>query len=270
MTIPHGGCLPPQRELKCWAFRLPCSNGPLPTNPPSWRNIRWRHAVCQSLLGNAFHVPSCMLALCTLFSLLPTCSAVPPATYVGLEKHIRSAAMDTAWQPGVVESLPGVLCWKDLSPMIQASFWSCDAVLPPLQASPAVDRALARLQIYWVDTQLRGLGEGPQGLNGFSKRVLAPTSGPWVPKLVAPTLVGQLLLRASVPTCSSQPACPTRLMRRRCLMMMPCFHAVPCAHWARASGRGGKSSREPCALFLASCSRGSRSLSRTGVLLCLL
>ncbi|CAE7861519.1 DNMT3A, partial [Symbiodinium necroappetens] len=75
-----------------------------------------------SLIGNSFHVPSCMLALIMLFQLCPQASAIPP---------------DSVWQPGLVDNFPGVL---------------------------GLNVALAKLQVYWVDTQMRGLPAAPQGL----------------------------------------------------------------------------------------------------------
>ncbi|CAE7488397.1 unnamed protein product [Symbiodinium sp. CCMP2592] len=100
------------------------------------------------------------------------------------ERHVRTAAAGTVWQPGVVESFPGVLIWGDLAPLLQASLRPAGVELPPLTASADVNRALARLQIYWVDTQLRNLGAGSQGPEwlqqrsvGNSKRSLGSQAG---------------------------------------------------------------------------------------------
>ena len=88
------------------------------------------------LLGNAFHVPSCMLALIMLFKLCPQASSIPPAAYVGLEKHVRCQAKDTVWQPGLVNSFLGVLTWQFLEPLAKPCFrlgltcLSCQATRP--------------------------------------------------------------------------------------------------------------------------------------------
>ncbi|CAE7557407.1 Dnmt3b [Symbiodinium sp. CCMP2456] len=83
-----------------------------------------KEQVRSSLVGNSFHVPSCMLALMVM-SVLRNMSGCMPST------------------PAFIQDF-GVL-------------------LPPLQATPEVNLALARLQAYWVDTQLRGLKSEPQG-----------------------------------------------------------------------------------------------------------
>ena len=116
-----------------------------------------------SLIGNSFHVPSCMLALIMLFQLCPQASAIPPAAYVGLEKHIRQNAQDSVWQPGLVDNFPGVLGWTELARLTSRSLAPSGVVLPDLCPSPGLNVALAKLQVYWVDTQMRGLPAAPQG-----------------------------------------------------------------------------------------------------------
>ena len=116
-----------------------------------------------SLIGNSFHVPSCMLALIMLFQLCPQVSAIPPAAYVGLEKHVRQNAQDSVWQPGLVDNFPGVLGWTELARLTSRSLAPSGVVLPDLCPSPGLNVALAKLQVYWVDTQMRGLSAAPQG-----------------------------------------------------------------------------------------------------------
>ena len=107
-----------------------------------------------------------MLALILLFQLCPQVAAsIPPAAYEGLEKHVRMNAADTVWQPGVVDSFPGVLTWADLRPLALGSLLPSRVDLPALTSVSGLDLALARLQVYWVDSQLRQLpseNQGPQ------------------------------------------------------------------------------------------------------------
>ena len=72
--------------------------------------------------------PSCMLALIMLFQLTQQLAAVPPAAYVGLEKHVRQRAQDTVWQPGLVERFPGLLSWKDLHKLTRHSMAASNVV----------------------------------------------------------------------------------------------------------------------------------------------
>ena len=120
-----------------------------------------------SLLGSASHVPSCMLALTLVFQCCPTTKALPPGAYVGFEKHVRAMAQDTVWQPGLVESWPGLLDVAAVDGLARECFAQLDVQLPPLIASPELESAIAKLQVYWVDTclrQVQGQLQGPQWL----------------------------------------------------------------------------------------------------------
>ena len=137
-----------------------------------------------SLVGNSFHVPSCMVALMVVFQLCPQVVAIPPAAYVGLELHLRSQAVGTVWQPDLLASFPWLLTWEQLEPQARSCFGGLSVDLPTLASPPGLDAALARLQIYWVDTQLRGLestNQGPQWRQqkqiADSKRALGQQAG---------------------------------------------------------------------------------------------
>ena len=116
--------------------------------------------------------------------LCPQVVAIPPAAYVGLELHLRSQAAGTVWQPDLLASFPGLLTWEQLEPQARSCFGGLSVDLPPLASPPGLDAALARLQIYWVDTQLRGLestNQGPQWRQqkqiADSKRALGQQAG---------------------------------------------------------------------------------------------
>ena len=103
-----------------------------------------------SLIGNSFHVPSCMIALIVAFQLCSQASAIAPASYVGLEAHIRSHARGTVWQPDLLEGFPGLLKWDHLEAETRKAFIGLPVDLPRLDPPPDLDRALARLQCYWA------------------------------------------------------------------------------------------------------------------------
>ena len=78
---------------------------------------------------------------------------------------MRHHAANTVWQPDVVASFPGVLGWQQLQPLMQSTLQPSGANLPDLHPNVGLDAALARFEVYWVDSQLRSLpptGQGPQ------------------------------------------------------------------------------------------------------------
>ncbi|CAE7409333.1 DNA (cytosine-5)-methyltransferase 3A [Symbiodinium microadriaticum] len=113
-----------------------------------------------SLIGNSFHVPSCMLALIMLFQLCPQASAIPPAAYVGLEKHIRQNAQ-VYW---VDTQMRG----RQLAYKVQAI---CKAMHPDVAA-------VAKAKAITLDEVRDGLAAGP-----FTKPQLDSLFGPgnWIP-----------------------------------------------------------------------------------------
>ena len=61
-----------------------------------------------SLVGNSFHVPSAMLAIILACQLLPHAASCPAPMYGGLECRLRGCIQGTAWQPGLLDTWPGV------------------------------------------------------------------------------------------------------------------------------------------------------------------
>ena len=122
------------------------------------------------MVGDATHIPCCMVALVLLFQCVKRVSAIPQAAYLGLERHMPVQDKDSVWQPGLAEAFPGLLTWADVQAEVQSSFVSIGASLPQLQAGAQLSQAVARLQVYWVDSQLRGRVKGRSGCNRKPKR----------------------------------------------------------------------------------------------------
>ena len=130
-----------------------------------------RDEVQCSLLAKASHVPSVIAALFMLLQDPVQSQAVPRAAYVGLELRLRSAAQGTVFQPGIVQSFPGVLCARDLCQQVSANFALEGFQLPALAPMTGDDdRAISALQVYWVDAVLRGLPSEAQGPQYASQR----------------------------------------------------------------------------------------------------
>ncbi|CAE7513615.1 DNMT3B [Symbiodinium sp. CCMP2592] len=110
-----------------------------------------------SAVGNSFHVPSIMLALILLFQLVPQACAIPTVRYCAMEERLRHQCQGTVWQPGLVDSFPGLLSASDVSLRLTELFADVDVELPAMPITPDVERALKRLQVYTVDRILRDL-----------------------------------------------------------------------------------------------------------------
>lgn len=125
-----------------------------------------KDAIRNSALGNSFHVPSVALFMVFLFQLVAaTAGSVQVPIYVGHELFMREACKGTCWEPGVMESYPGLLSGSQVADAfisLCASEGLHISNLTKLRAALAIP-AVACLQAYWVDTQLRGLEPNSQG-----------------------------------------------------------------------------------------------------------
>lgn len=72
------------------------------------------------------------------------------------ESRLRGCVKGTVWQPGVLESWPGLISAAGLASNLRNCFAEFADLLPALEPSAQIDSACARLQVYWADTQLRG------------------------------------------------------------------------------------------------------------------
>ena len=104
-----------------------------------------------------------MVVVSLAYALLPAPEPVPRAIYAAFEARLRRAVKGTVWQPGLVDSWPGVMSSAALLTRIRHSFSELSVSLPDLHASDDMDLALRRLQVYWVDTQIRGRQASDQG-----------------------------------------------------------------------------------------------------------
>ena len=116
-----------------------------------------------SLLENASHVPSVMVVMSLAHALLPPPEPIPRPIYAAFEARLRGAAQGTVWQPGLLDSWPGVLSSAALLAHVRQSFSELNVALPDLHTSNDMDLALRRLQVYWVDSQIRGRQAFDQG-----------------------------------------------------------------------------------------------------------
>jgi len=127
-------------------------------------------AVQNSLLGNGFHLPSVMMFFCALLTLVEQGTASRLRTdyrwmYSPEEGALRERIAGTVFQPGLFLKFPGMFSkhelMKDIRRQVSAaevpeSVWA--------KATEALcENHVKSLQLYWVDTQLRGRVCSPQG-----------------------------------------------------------------------------------------------------------
>ena len=113
-----------------------------------------------SLIGNSFHVPSVMLVLVLLFQLLPSTTGIAPPVYAGFEQCLRRQVRGTVFQPGMLESCPGLLSPEFVVQKVGAQFASLQVALPELVVTERVRLAVRRLQ----DTSSVPCRLHPQGI----------------------------------------------------------------------------------------------------------
>ena len=113
-----------------------------------------------SAVGNSFHIPSLALILLIFFqSMHPVVAIDPRLAYGPEEAYLRRAAAGTVWEPGVVQSFPGVLGPSEVADRIMKIFLDNGLTLVDragLIAALAVP-SLRTVQCYWIDVQLRNL-----------------------------------------------------------------------------------------------------------------
>ena len=120
-----------------------------------------------ALIGRGFHVPS-IIALFTIMA-LEVLGASPALrtdlSYGPAELFLRRRVHGTVFQPGAFHAFPGLITAKGL---VDDVFPQLDCQKPAMASQVAksiAHTALYQLQLYWIDTQLRGLpsfSQGPQ------------------------------------------------------------------------------------------------------------
>ena len=120
-----------------------------------------------TLVGQGFHLPF-TIVLFTIMA-LEVLGASPALrtdlSYGPAELFLRRRVHGTVFQPDAFHSFPGLITARDL---VEDIFLQLDCQNFPLASKVAktiLHTALYQLQLYWVDTQLRGLpgfSQGPQ------------------------------------------------------------------------------------------------------------
>jgi hypothetical protein len=133
-------------------------------------------AAGNSAMGNGFHIPSLMMALIILAQ-LTRAEVLRPPMYAADELGLRARVAGSAWQPGLAASYPGIYWAADIIAEAQRMLPEevCSSIPWASALSPliAMGEGLASLQIYWVDSQLRGLPPLEQGPAWLAQRSVA-------------------------------------------------------------------------------------------------
>ncbi|CAE8612721.1 unnamed protein product [Polarella glacialis] len=133
-----------------------------------------REARQNNLVGNSFHIPSLMMVLILLFQTVQTKgNQLPDPTWahLGLEFDLRQSVRGTVWQPGLVETWPELIEPTTLVASMHELFLSQGLQLDhAVQARNVPAKAVALLQSYWVDTQMRKLPRDNQGIDWSMQR----------------------------------------------------------------------------------------------------
>ena len=120
-----------------------------------------------TLIGRGFHLPS-IIALFTIVAL--EVLGASPALRTDLscgpaELFLRRRVHGTVFQPGAFYSFPGLITAKGLVEDVFLQLDCQNLALASQVATSIAHTALYQLQLYWIDTQLRGLpslSQGPQ------------------------------------------------------------------------------------------------------------
>ena len=96
-----------------------------------------------------------MLALLLLFQLLPQATGISPPMYAGLEQCLREQVRGSAFQPGLVESCPGLMSAEQLLQDVRQQFAPLGLQFPDIHMTERARAAVRRLQIFKRDCLLR-------------------------------------------------------------------------------------------------------------------
>ena len=132
-----------------------------------------------SAIADSAHMPS----LALLLSRVLQCVNLMPAPVAPLcpadERRLRQSVRGTVFEPGLVESFPGIMTAAQLAHGLVFRCQQHDlhfkrSVNDLVSALAPVP--LANLQAYWVDTQLRGKQPAPQGMDWAQQRQVATSA----------------------------------------------------------------------------------------------
>ena len=128
-----------------------------------------------TLVGQGFHLPF-TIVLFTIIALevLGTSPTLrTDVSYGPAELFLRRRVHGTAFQPDAFHSFPGLITARDLVEDIFLQLDCQNFSLASKVAKTILHTALYQLQLYWVDTQLRGLpgfSQGPQWRSQMRRR----------------------------------------------------------------------------------------------------
>lgn len=136
-----------------------------------------REAACNSLAGNGFYLMSVMVFFFVVFSCISSAEAGIARAQArfsrcGQESSMRVRVRGTVFQPGLVDSFPGLMsityALEEVSRMLEP--WEVPEQAKIDFENGVSPRAWARLQSYWVWSQLHGLELGNQGPQWTTQR----------------------------------------------------------------------------------------------------
>ena len=128
------------------------------------------------LVKRVSHAPSVMLALVLAFQSISQVQGVPPAAYGAFERRLRGQAKGTVWQPGLIDAWPGLLSPREALRQVQCQFEEAGVRLSDLPVPREAARAFRKIQVYWVDTQLRNMPGCLQGPEWAQQVARAPSA----------------------------------------------------------------------------------------------
>ena len=132
-----------------------------------------RQAALNSFIGNGLHLPCIMMAFVMLLQTAGGCNISYHLPYDPQEKALRDQVAGTVWQPGFVESFPGVLSaeqiWQDVRLVFEDHKF--DRLPWRTVQELFVQQDVAFLQCYWVYAVMAGSDPLEQGQEWLAQRL---------------------------------------------------------------------------------------------------
>ena len=129
-----------------------------------------------SVVASSIHVPSIALVFSHALQCVPQVSrSLSAADEALLKKRVAG----TVFQPGIVDSFAGLVCASQLAAALisRCNEHGLNFTKSRQDLVSALSQVnFAQLQVYWVDTQLRGRLPAPQGLDWAQQRNVAHTT----------------------------------------------------------------------------------------------
>lgn len=133
-------------------------------------------AALAAALENSFHIPSLAMVLCVFLTSVAGAVRVPAPWYSLEEGRLRELTWNTVFHTKVLQSIPGLMSSHQLADYFyqRCALHGIQFNMPQSQLAYVLAASdLACLQVYWADTQLRGLQANPQGLDWAQQKAPA-------------------------------------------------------------------------------------------------